>query len=207
MARVRMTREERQAETRREILAAAERQFLAHGYVRASLDEIAASAGYSKGAVYSNFASKEDLFLEVSAIAQERRMTDLFAALDAVDGPSAMLQVIETWLTEYFATGDDWAVVDLEFSLQANHEPNIAREIQRRHLGHRKVIQEQIERYSSQVGLVLPRSSSELADAVLLLTSGVLSTRQVHPDLPVTTILLVLRALLGLPFDDLPTPG
>src|SRR6266851_1649705 len=63
MPRRRMTRAESQAETRAELLAAAGRVFKRYGYERASIAEIADEAGYSHGAVYSNFEGKEDLFL------------------------------------------------------------------------------------------------------------------------------------------------
>src|SRR3954468_11614897 len=59
----RLTRVERQARTREELLAAAARVFARSGYRAASVAEIADEAGYSHGAVYSNFAGKEDLFL------------------------------------------------------------------------------------------------------------------------------------------------
>jgi AcrR family transcriptional regulator len=65
MARRRYTREESQARTRAQLLRAADRLFLRDGYVATSLAAIAEEAGLTKGAVYSNFESKEDLFLAV----------------------------------------------------------------------------------------------------------------------------------------------
>lgn len=58
-----MSREERQQQTRQRLLDAAVEIFSRRGYHAASVDEIAGAAGFSKGAVYSNFASKEELFL------------------------------------------------------------------------------------------------------------------------------------------------
>jgi AcrR family transcriptional regulator len=60
---VRLTRAEQQALTRERLLAAAERVLARHGYGGASIDLITAEAGYSKGAIYSNFESKEAVFL------------------------------------------------------------------------------------------------------------------------------------------------
>ena len=65
MARERLTRQQAREQTRSEILDAARRLFGQHGYRRTSLEEIAESAGYSKGAVYSNWPGKEALFLEL----------------------------------------------------------------------------------------------------------------------------------------------
>ncbi len=63
VARKRLTRGESKAKTRQELLRAANRLFLRNGYVATSLANIAEEAARTKGAVYSNFESKEDLFL------------------------------------------------------------------------------------------------------------------------------------------------
>lgn len=63
MVRKRLTREESKARTREELIRAANRLFLRNGYVATSLANIAEEAALTKGAVYSNFESKEDLFL------------------------------------------------------------------------------------------------------------------------------------------------
>lgn len=63
MVRKRLTREESKAKTRQELIRAANRLFLRNGYVATSLANIAEEAALTKGAVYSNFDSKEDLFL------------------------------------------------------------------------------------------------------------------------------------------------
>jgi AcrR family transcriptional regulator len=60
-------REEKKAATREKLLEAAMRVFARHGYVATSVDEVAWEAGMTKGAVYSNFESKEDLFLALLA--------------------------------------------------------------------------------------------------------------------------------------------
>jgi AcrR family transcriptional regulator len=72
----RLTREQSKAATREKLLDAARQVFAARGFHGASVEEIAAAAGFSTGALYSNFDGKEDLFLvlmdrEVSAHARE----------------------------------------------------------------------------------------------------------------------------------------
>jgi AcrR family transcriptional regulator len=58
-------RDEQRARTRADLLDAAARVFAAQGFHAASVDQVAEAAGYTKGAVYSNFSSKEELFLEL----------------------------------------------------------------------------------------------------------------------------------------------
>ena len=61
----RLTRKQRQAETRRALLDAGERVFLRRGLTGSSVEEIAADAGFTRGAFYSNFKSKDELFIEL----------------------------------------------------------------------------------------------------------------------------------------------
>ena len=84
----RLTREESRQRTRAAILDAAEAAFSSGGYRASSLDEIALAAGFTKGAVYSNFASKPALFLALLDRRAERdrpRLTG--AAGEPREGP------------------------------------------------------------------------------------------------------------------------
>ena len=81
MPGARLTRSERTAHTRRELLEAAERRFFIHGYHGTSLDDIADDAGYTKGAVYSTFKNKAGLFLALFDDVMERRLEELRAVL------------------------------------------------------------------------------------------------------------------------------
>src|SRR5438132_1560889 len=86
--RRRLSRQEKQAQTRVRLLRSAELVFAERGFFAASLDEIAARAGFSIGAVYSNFESKGDLFLalfEEHVAGQVRDYLELFAAGETLD--------------------------------------------------------------------------------------------------------------------------
>jgi AcrR family transcriptional regulator len=61
----RLTRAERQAQTRQDLLDAAARVFVKRGFTGSSVEEISAEAGYTRGAFYSNFRSKNELFVEL----------------------------------------------------------------------------------------------------------------------------------------------
>src|SRR5437879_6422414 len=78
-----LTPERRRAMTREHLLAAAAEVFARRGYHGATLDEVAETAGFTKGAVYSNFTSKEDLFLALT----QRREEQLIAAFEAAARP------------------------------------------------------------------------------------------------------------------------
>ena len=75
--RTSLTREERKARTRAELIGAAERLFTSDGFHATSVETVADEAGYTKGAVYSNFASKEDLFFAVYERRAERGVAEM----------------------------------------------------------------------------------------------------------------------------------
>src|SRR5574341_942153 len=77
MARRRLNREQKKTLTRERLLKAAERVFARRGYGGASLDDVAEEAGFSKGAIYSNFKNKEDLFLALVDQHIEERVRDI----------------------------------------------------------------------------------------------------------------------------------
>jgi AcrR family transcriptional regulator len=79
----RLSRAERQAQTRAALIDAAARVFVERGFVGSSVEAIAAAAGYTRGAFYSNFGSKEELFAELLQERVYRLYADL--ARDAAD--------------------------------------------------------------------------------------------------------------------------
>src|SRR5258707_1547990 len=98
MRPVRLTRAQQQALTRERLLAAAERVLAGQGYGGASIDLISAEAGYSKGAIYSNFESKEAVFLELLRLYMERDMGELekIVSLDSDKLFAAVTDWLET---------------------------------------------------------------------------------------------------------------
>jgi len=114
-----MTRVEQQERTRERIVEAADALFVERGFHASSVGDIAAAAGYTKGAVYSNFAAKEDVFFAVyqrraaRAVAATERLfaeQDVPEALDAltVDAARRRGTVEDGWLAAFF---EFWAHV------------------------------------------------------------------------------------------------
>src|SRR5215210_4606116 len=77
----RLTRVERKAETREALLDAAGQVFARRGFHGAAVDDVAAEAGFSTGALYSNFDGKEDLFLALLAREIERQVREVSEAI------------------------------------------------------------------------------------------------------------------------------
>ncbi len=100
-----LTRAETQARTREELIDAAEELFLGNGYHSTSIAAIAAEAGRTVGAVYSNFANKEDLCLEVLKRRASGEMSSLMAGLAASSeyDTDALMDGVAAWWTSVSA--------------------------------------------------------------------------------------------------------
>ena len=120
----RLTRSERKERTRVDVLAAARRVFLRRGFYAASLDEIAEEAGFTKGAVYSNFAGKDDLFLAVlDEHFRQRAQTYAGLILDQERIEDSYRSVARFW-REANEREPEWSRLVVEFLAHASrHEP------------------------------------------------------------------------------------
>src|SRR5947208_10158211 len=78
-----MTREQSKAHTRERLLEAARSVFASSGFHGAAVEEIAAEAGFSTGALYSNFDGKEDLFLALMERELEENAREITQAVMA----------------------------------------------------------------------------------------------------------------------------
>src|ERR1700723_2047606 len=116
--RKRLTREESRAQTRATLIAVGRSHFLRYGLGGAVAEKIAQDAGYSRGALYSNFDGKEELFVAVMHEEHARRV-DFFRYL-LKDEPSAKKRVkkFRDALADLM-TDHDWIVLRAEFEVGA----------------------------------------------------------------------------------------
>lgn len=126
--RQRLTRAERQQRTRADLIDASERAFARDGYHGARLERIAADAGYSTGAIYSNFAGKSELYLA----ALDRRIDELQSNASAV-----VDAVISGVIDDALDPLDDpdlagRALASMEFLATALRDPSLRAEIELR---------------------------------------------------------------------------
>lgn len=114
--------EQRTKETRELLLQAAETVFVRDGYEKADLAEIAKLAGRTKGAIYAQFKSKEDIFLalvETNALRRRAMMSELLAQSTSVEGNLAALRQLLVKLA-----GDDvFGLLLLEYRLYTIRHP------------------------------------------------------------------------------------
>ena len=125
MAPSKLTREQKKAQTRERLLDAATRVFANKGYAAASLDEIAEEAGLTKGAVYSNFESKDDLFVTLLEERVDPRMIDFGEEVGRdVSGEEQAREAGELYMRELFEERT-WVLITLEYRLHAARNPEV----------------------------------------------------------------------------------
>ena len=118
-------------EVRSRILAAAAHNFERDGYVGARLRRLATDAGFTKGAVYSHFGSKPDLFGQVCAARLTHGERDLVDALSPIlsscERPDDLMRNISEKLTEILLEDAPWQVILAEFRALARRDAEIAK--------------------------------------------------------------------------------
>jgi AcrR family transcriptional regulator len=119
-----LTQRRRRQLTREHLLAAAAQVFAERGFHGATLDEVARVAGFSKGAVYSNFESKDDLFLALFKAGYEQEMARLVATLEESDVPPAdRLSDFVSLIQDESRDAPTSPLLHLEFWLYAARNP------------------------------------------------------------------------------------
>ena len=140
MPRTFTDRFEQRKATRAKLVDAALKLFATSGYEHATVDDISQEAGYSKGAYYFHFSTKDDILLELLRMWTEDRTNALAAAVD--DGePEATARGMLEGLFSY----DDaprWPAVLLEFWSQALRHPEVSKRLSQAYAGWRKQLAE-----------------------------------------------------------------
>lgn len=128
-----MTRVERQEQTRSELVAAAAAVFRARGFHAATLEEIAEAAGYSKGAVYSNFTGKDDLFVAVLDARYAGIVRVHRERMSRAPSAPGALRAAARQLAEEARSDPGWAPVMIEFWTYAARDERMRAALAARH--------------------------------------------------------------------------
>ena len=175
--RRRLTRRESQEQTRREILDAAAAEFAQRGFRVASLADIADRAGYTIGAVYSNFASKDALFHALMADRLRQVEEDLARTTDAVEDRGRTVdEQIARELDRLQAAEDavpaGWWRLLSEYRAAAAADPGAWEDLAAVERRCRELIARQIASFADSVDIELPMTPMELAELTSALTDG-----------------------------------
>ena len=169
-----LTRERRRELTCEALLDAATTVFAHRGYSAGTLEEIAEAAGFTQGAIYSNFANKQELFLAVV----ERRNARLLAAYlgaireHASDGPVDPTAITRVW-TEHELNDANALLLTLEIRLAALRDPALRARLGEVERQTEQAIARFIERQLQAVGATLPMPAERFAALVYAGNQGI----------------------------------
>jgi AcrR family transcriptional regulator len=163
----RVSRRERAAANRAALLAAARKVFLQAGYHGASVDAVAGEAGFTIGAVYSQFGGKAELFLALLEQRIEERIGQIRSLLDG-SGPEAELAAVARQWAGVLRTDLDWTLLVIEFRVHAARDAALAARFAELH---GRLLQALVQVITTSLGL--PAATGEVEDlARLLLAAG-----------------------------------
>src|SRR6476660_732742 len=169
------TRERRLERTRALLLDAAEEVFAEKGFTPASLDDIARAAGYTKGAIYKHFATKEGLFLAVSD-RYWRRYFDNFAEVMSAKqiGARELDEIAERWRQLSRDRGAEHAALGHEFTLYLLRNPDARERVADKRREVVEALTEFVISGSQRLGLTLSVPAREFAQALIATSDGIM---------------------------------
>ena len=193
-----LTPERRRRQTREYLLRAAEQVFAERGFHGASLDEVAALAGFTKGAVYSNFKNKEDLFLALLEAHYQRELAAVRATLEDGDSPEAQLSEFATLIRDQAkAMGDNWTMLYEEFCLYAMRNPTAREKLAAFDTLDVDSVAEIIEAERARYGMEPAEPARQAARIVVALIRGISIMRAIDPDAVDQAFLEAAMAFVG----------
>ena len=158
------TQRERREQTRQRIVEAAIDVVARRGFDAASVNEIAAEAGYSIGALYGNFGGKDEILLAV----YDAHAAWFEETLEAVDVTAGAPDLVAAAFAQLDASGEQFLVF-LEFWCYAVRRPELRDDLAARMAALRRAVADRLERRARTTGTPLPMPAETLA-LVLLAT-------------------------------------
>jgi TetR/AcrR family acrAB operon transcriptional repressor len=180
------------AETRRILLEKAGELFETRGIDATSLDQIAAAAGVTKGAIYDHFANKTELVFQLF----EARGSPTLNALQGDRSPDQQLAALLEHMLSWFPAELDYVSSHNEFNHYISSDPVRAERFGRLTQDYLAGVASRLE---ETVGAErLPLSPAETAVALSALRSGLLLNRLIAPDLTTDAVVTrIFERILG----------
>ena len=178
----RMTRDERRAHTRSCLMAAAGTIFSRRGLQQASIDEVAEEAGYTKGAFYANFKSKEELFLAMLDERFAARLSEIEDVVASEGDIEAQTRQAGTDFTEHLRANDEWERLFFEFAAYAARNDEFRAELVTRYRSLREAMTAAFSRYCSQHDIDPPIPMQQVALMTFAMANGFALEQLLEPE-------------------------
>lgn len=177
----RLSRAESKAETRAKILEAAKAVFEREGYHGASLERIAATAGFTKGAVYSTFESKADIMLALLEGRAEWMQADLAEILAAATTVEDFVAAIARHSAARVAVERDWLAASNEFVIVVGRDEELRVRFAESHDAAVSAMADSIRTWTRRSGDRPAISPRRAATAMIALHKGLVLDGMISP--------------------------
>jgi AcrR family transcriptional regulator len=181
MPKKRLTREEKKAATRRALLDAAARVFARKGLQGATVEEISEDAGFSRGAFYSHFTTKEEILLEVIQERATQQMTAIAEAFQQDGALEERLLKIGQFVDTMAARDVEWCMLYMEFWSGAVRDRRLRARFIEQYGVWRGGIAALVESETRTMGVALGTPPEELASAIIALAEGYILQKLIDP--------------------------
>lgn len=177
-----LSRSEMKARTRRRLMDAAAAVFTRRGMREASIDEIAERAGYTKGAFYANFRSKEDLFL---AMLDERFAQNLERIEAVVRSDRPLEQQAREGASDFIrwiSDDPEWERLFFEFAAHATRDEAFRGELVTRYRALRERMGEIYGQRADELGIEPPIAVGDLSTMIFAMANGIAMQKLLEPE-------------------------
>lgn len=171
MKHTRLTREQSREQTRERLLDAAQATFIRKGFIGASVEDIALAAGYTRGAFYSNFGGKAELFVELLRRDHERMQAGLREIVDMPASREEMEASVLAYYSRLPQDGDAF-VLWAEAKLLAMRDTDFSARFNAFMKEKRDELKAYIEEFSARAGTPLPMDPEMLVIGLIALCDG-----------------------------------
>jgi AcrR family transcriptional regulator len=178
-----LTRKEKQARTRAKLMRSAAKLFCRHGLEQASVDDIAQDAGFTKGAFYSNFKSKEELFLAMLDEKFGEEIDRIESALQADEAPDEAARHAGEAFVRSVRADREWERLYFEFIAYASRNEDFRQEFLTRCLAMNERLEEVYRRWHDRVGITAPMPLRDITSMVSIMADGFLLWEHLDPSL------------------------
>jgi AcrR family transcriptional regulator len=175
------TRKEKQAHTRFCLMESAAKVFARRGLQQASIDEVAGDAGFTKGAFYANFKSKEELFLAML----DERFAQRIEQIDRVWSSEGDLRDKARQAGQDFAdylSDEEWSRLFFEFAAYAARNEDFRQELVTRYRALRDRVADRYRRRKDEMGIEPSVPPEQVAVMIFAMANGLALEKLLEPE-------------------------
>jgi AcrR family transcriptional regulator len=178
-----LTRKQKQAKTRSALLKSAAKLICRKGLANASVEDVAADAGYTKGAFYANFKSKEELFLVMLDERYSSELERLEASLPGEGAPAEEVRDASEDFIHFARSDPEWPKLYFEFTAYAARNPEFRQELATRNQAMRERVAELFRRWAANFPVDPPFPYEDMARMIWCMVDGFLVMQLTEPEI------------------------